>query len=65
MDLKLICIIGQSDLINPLILAISTLDDIFTHFGGFFSSFMVSWLLNVIETRLFGLNRQCQHYKLH
>ena len=39
-DLKLICIIGQSDLINPLILLISTLDDIFTHFGGFFSIFM-------------------------
>ena len=39
-DLKLICIIGQSDLINPLILLISTLDDIFTHFGGLFSFFM-------------------------
>ena len=38
-DLKLICIIGQSDLINPLILLISTLDDIFTHFGDFFSIF--------------------------
>ena len=33
-DLKLICIIGQPDLINPLILLMSTLDDIFTHFGG-------------------------------
>ena len=39
-DLKLICIIGQSDLINLLILPISTLDDIFTHFGGFFPIFM-------------------------
>ena len=39
-DLKLICIIGQSDLINPLILLIATLDDIFTHFGGFFFIFM-------------------------
>ena len=38
-DLKLICIIGQSDLINPLILLISTLDDIYTHFGAFFSIF--------------------------
>ena len=38
-DLKLICIIGQPDLINPLILPISTLNDIFTHFGGFFSIF--------------------------
>ena len=50
-DLNLICIIGQPDLINPLILPISTLDHIFTHFGDFFSSFMVSWLLNLIETR--------------
>ena len=39
-DLKLICIIGQSDIFNPLILLISTLDDIFTHFRGFFSIFM-------------------------
>ena len=39
-DLKLICIIDLSDLINPLILPTSTLDDIFTHFGGFFSIFM-------------------------
>ena len=29
----------------------AVLDDTFTHFGGFFSSFMVSWLLNLIETR--------------
>ena len=50
-DLKLICIVGQPDLINHLFLPISTLDDIFTHFGGFVSSFMVSWLLNLIETR--------------
>ena len=39
-EMKLICIIGLSDLINPLILPTSTLDDIFTHFGGFFSIFM-------------------------
>ena len=29
----------------------STLDDTFTHFGGFFSSFMGSWLLNFTKTR--------------
>ena len=29
----------------------AVLDDTFTHFGDFFSSFMVCWLLNLIETR--------------
>ena len=29
----------------------STLDDTFTHFGGFFFSFMGSWLLNFIQDR--------------
>ena len=48
-DLKLICIIDLSDLINSLILLIAVLDDTVTHFGGFFSSSMVSWLLNFTE----------------
>ena len=41
----------------------ATLDYTFTPVGGFSSSFMVSWLLNLIETRhvFFGLYRQCQH----
>ena len=66
-DLKLICIIDQSDLINPLILPMSTLDDIFTHFGGFFSISRVSWLLNFIETRCvsFWLVSTVLTYKLH
>ena len=45
----------------------STLDDTITHFGGFFSSFMVSWLLNLIETRhvYFWLVSTVLTYKLH
>ena len=39
-DLKLICIIGQSDLINPLLTFLASFP--FSH---------VSWLLNFIETR--------------
>ena len=50
-DLKVFCIIGLSDLINSLIFANIYLDDIFTHFGGFFPFSWVSWLLNFIETR--------------
>ena len=47
-DLKLICRICLTDLINSLIFANSCPGTI-THFGGFFSSSMVSWLLNFNE----------------
>ena len=53
-DLKLIYIIGQPDLINPLILPISTMNDIFSHFGASFPflwSVGLSWLLYFIDTR--------------
>ena len=38
-NLKLICIISLSDLVNSLILPTAVLDDTFTHFGGFFVIF--------------------------
>ena len=41
----------------------AVLDDTITHFGGFFSSFMVSWLLNFTESRCVHL-QHLRHYKL-
>ena len=60
----LICIIGQSDLISPLILLTSTLDKIFTHFGGYFSIFTGQLALKFYwdKTCFF---RHLRHYKLH
>ena len=63
-DLKLICIIGLSDLVNPLISADSYPGWHIYSLWGFFSSFTVSWLLNFTESRCVHL-WHLWHYKLH
>ena len=65
-DLKLICIIGQSDLINSLIFA-NIYPGQHNYFGGFFSIFTGQLALKFLETRhvSFWLISTVSTYKFH